>query len=93
MRFLILTIALLCYSPGSQAGRIFTFLEGTIIERNKETVVLSTNDGIYWINASRHPLSWLRKLSGKNRFSFWVRVDQIRRFRPASVSTAAELSP
>jgi hypothetical protein len=92
MRFLILTIALLCYSPGSQAGRIFTFLEGTIIERNKQTVVLSTTEGIYWINAGR-PLSWLRKLSGKNRFSFWVRVDQIRRFRPATVNTAAELSP
>ena len=66
--------------------------EVTVIERNKETVVLSTSEGIYWINAGR-PLSWLRKLSGKNRFSFWVRVDQIRRFRPAEVGTAAELSP
>ena len=92
MRFLILAIAIMCYSPGSQAaGRIFTFLEGTIIERNQEMVVLSTSEGVYWISAGR-PVNWLRKLSGKNRFSFWVRVDQIRRFRPASVNTA-DLTP
>lgn len=89
MRFLILTIALFCYSPGSQAGRIFTFLEGTVIERSQQTVVLSTSEGTYWIDAGR-PLSWKRKLPGKNRISFWVRVDQIRRFRPATIKTASE---
>ncbi|MGE3760291.1 MAG: hypothetical protein AB7H97_21175 [Pseudobdellovibrionaceae bacterium] len=82
MRVLILAFALLLQTPAAHAGRIFTFLEGTIIEKNKEVVVLSTQEGVYWINTTVSPLNWLRRLAGKNEFSFWVRVDQIQRFRP-----------
>lgn len=82
MRALLLSFALLLQAPSAHAGKIFTFLEGTIIEKNREMVVLSTQEGVYWIKTTAAPLNWLRRLAGKNQFSFWVRIDQIQRFRP-----------
>lgn len=82
MRVLILAFTIFVLSPSAHAGKISTFLEGTIIEKNKEMVVLSTQEGVYWIKTTMAPLNWLRSLGGHNEFSFWVRVDQIQRFRP-----------
>ena len=81
MRTLILAGLILFSSAPANAGRIFTFLEGQIVERSKSQVVIATVDGVYWVDSTR-PLSWLRKLEGTTKISFWIRMDQIKRFRP-----------
>ncbi len=82
MRSIVLVGMLLFCAPQAHAGRIFTFLEGQVIDRSSTRLVIATLDGTYWISAKR-PLNWLRKIDGsKTHISFWVRIDQIQRFRP-----------
>ncbi len=69
--------------PGqaSAGTKISTFMEGTLIEKTLEQWVVMTNEGTYWIKLNR-PLSWIRRSEAGTKISFWVRIDQITRFRP-----------
>lgn len=81
MRCFALVVLLACWPQTSLAGgRISTFMEGIILEKTVDQWVVATNEGTYWIKMSR-PLSWVRRNPG-TRISFWVRLDQITRFRP-----------
>ena len=82
MRFYVL-IALIIWLPVKADARtkISTFMEGTLIEKTMKQWVVLTNEGTYWIKLNR-PLSWIRRIEAGTKISFWVRIDQITRFRP-----------
>lgn len=76
--------ALMIWLPShAEAGtKISTFMEGTLVEKTLEQWVVTTNEGTYWIKLNR-PLSWIRRSEAGTKISFWVRIDQITRFRPS----------
>lgn len=78
--FLALFLLPLIPSRSSADGRMSTYLEGKIVSKSTGEWVVATEEGIYWITMDR-PASWKRSLP-KGRVSFWIAVDQIRRFRP-----------
>ncbi len=82
MRFYVL-IALMIWFPGQDSAgtKISTFMEGTVVEKTLDQWVVMTNEGTYWIKLNR-PLSWIRRSEAGTKISFWVRIDQITRFRP-----------
>jgi hypothetical protein len=88
MRYYVL-IALLLWlpAPAHAGNRISTFMEGTLVEKSFDQWVIETKEGTYWIKLTR-PLSWIRRQT-PTKISFWVRIDQITRFRPVKTLSAA----
>ena len=81
MRF-IAAIAFYFLFPASVHAdtKISTYLEGVLKKKTKQEWVIETAHGIYWVALTRPP-NWVRK-TANDGISFWVRVDQIKRFRP-----------
>lgn len=84
MRYVILLIGLMLAFPAyahQSNSRISTFLEGQLLERTAKHWVIQTTDGVYWVDLKRPP-SWVRRNHDREIVSFWVRIDQIARYRP-----------
>lgn len=70
--------------PAAASDRIYTFLEGRLYTASSYELVLSNDEGTYWIYLSK-PVNYKTKL-GPGRYSFWVARDQIVRYRPRSLT-------
>jgi|GEM_PF-6611176 len=87
MKFFFLTAFLILLPATSHArSKISTFMEGTLVEKSINQWVVLTKEGTYWINLTRPP-SWIRRGETGTHISFWVRTDQISRFRPSGQAT------
>ncbi len=92
MRILFLA-ALFAIAPvESQAeSKLSTYIQGTLVAKSVKQWVVHNNEGTYWIKLSRRP-NWVRR-ERDGKISFWVKIDQIKRFRPVKMSTAAVERP
>ena len=79
MRSLALLLLISLPVSGWAQSSISTYMEGSIIRTTSEHIVVISDDGLYWIDASR-PLSHTRHLDG-GRIGFWIQAKQIKRFR------------
>lgn len=77
--FLGLFLSLPTYAQGK--AKISTFLEGRLVERSAHYWVVQTDEGVYWLDVRRPP-SWVRRDERNHTISFWVRKEQIMRYRP-----------
>lgn len=75
---ILLSFAL--WSPLSHAGRMSTYIQGTIIKKTRSFWVVQTSYGRYWISVKRHP-SYTRKYNSIET-GFWVQLRDVKRFRP-----------
>jgi hypothetical protein len=86
----LVTALILCVfiSPTAHAGRISTYIEGTIIKKSSAVWVVQTRTGTYWISVVRPP-SFTRKIS-EIETGFWVQLRDIKRFRPTEAHAAID---
>lgn len=93
MRIFLVTVLLMILTPSQSFAKtkLSTFIKGTLVEKSPKQWIVHNHEGTYWIKISRPP-NWVRR-EGGGKISFWVKIDQITRFRPVKMSTASAEPP
>lgn len=79
-RFIALILAFAMWSLPAHAGKMSTYIQGTVIKKTPAYWVVQTDNGYYWISVDR-PVSYTTKIS-EIETGFWVQTTDIKRFRP-----------
>lgn len=82
----LVILVLLMWSPLSHAGRMSTYIKGTVIKKSRSHWVVQTAEGTYWLTVFRPP-SYTKKYN-EIETGFWVQLRDIKKFRP-NLATAS----